>query len=142
MSNAPGGVSSTGAPGSLNQFTQAASSTSRPQPKQPFAIAGSIASSSVTGDEFTSDMRDRQARGKDPYHSGDGSDDSSLSDHGSGLRLGKGRPERVDFAQTERRRQAVAFLDDPELLTSYCQAKDISMAEARLHFTAMLCGYD
>lgn len=46
-------------------------------------------------DHFTPQMRDRQARGKDPYRSGDGSDGGNLSDHdsrtGSKLRLGKGR---------------------------------------------------
>jgi hypothetical protein len=37
-------------------------------------------------------MRDRQARGKDPYHSGDGSDGGNLDDGEPGkLRLGHGR---------------------------------------------------
>ncbi|AEO61742.1 hypothetical protein MYCTH_2312249 [Thermothelomyces thermophilus ATCC 42464] len=51
--------------------------------------------SSFMDDDFTPEMRDRQARGKDPYQSGDGSDGGSLSDRESGsgtrLRLGSGR---------------------------------------------------
>lgn len=31
---------------------------------------------------FTPEMRDRQARGKDPYRKGDGSEDSDESDEG------------------------------------------------------------
>lgn len=59
---------------------------------QPFLGSGSAASSSAVGDAFTSQMRDRQARGKDPYHSGDGSEDGNVSDRDAGkLRLGKGR---------------------------------------------------
>ncbi|KAL2193464.1 hypothetical protein P885DRAFT_45133 [Corynascus similis CBS 632.67] len=54
----------------------------------------STTSSSVY-DDFTPEMRDRQARGKDPYQSGDGSDGGNLSDRESGsgtkLRLGSGR---------------------------------------------------
>ncbi len=91
MSNAPGGAPSTGTPGPSAQATHMASSTARTHPMVRFASTGSMASSSVTGDDFTPEMRDRQARGKDPYHSGDGSDDGNLSDHETGLRLGKGR---------------------------------------------------
>ena len=46
-------------------------------------------------DTFTPQMRDRQARGKDPYHSADGSDNGDASDHdlraGRKIRLGEGR---------------------------------------------------
>ncbi|KAK3986218.1 hypothetical protein QBC44DRAFT_333618 [Cladorrhinum sp. PSN332] len=37
-------------------------------------------SPSASGETFTPQMRDRQARGKDPYTSGNGTDDSDLSD--------------------------------------------------------------
>jgi hypothetical protein len=76
--------------GVLNPGTPA-----RSQFNQSFMSSGSPASSSAMGDNFTDQMRDRQARGKDPYHSGDGSDDGSLTDRESGtgsrLRLGHGR---------------------------------------------------
>jgi len=103
-------------------------------------------SSSVTGETFTPQMRDRQARGKDPYHSGEGSDASDLSDRdtstASRLRLGSSRLEKEDFTRTERRNKAEAYLDSPELLMMYAQSTEDSMAGARLHFTRMLCGYE
>ena len=47
------------------------------------------------GETFTAQMRDRQSRGKDPYHSGDASDASDSERDsppaGSRLRLGSGR---------------------------------------------------
>ncbi|KAK0674519.1 hypothetical protein QBC41DRAFT_2164 [Cercophora samala] len=119
--------------------------------------SGSLSSSSnddEDGDAFTSVMSDRQARGKDPYHSGDGSEASDLSDRESGvspskLRLGGGgggggggRPEREDFASRELRQKAIAFLDNPELLMMYAQSTGDSIPGARLHFMRMLCGYD
>jgi len=106
---------------------------------------GTAASSSAMDDDFTPKMRDRQARGKDPYQSGDGSD-GNLSDRepGSGarLRLGNGRVEKEDFARVESRQKAIAFLENPELLMMYAQSTGDSIAAARLHFTKMLCGYD
>lgn len=45
-------------------------------------------SPSASGENFTAQMRDRQARGKDPYTSGNGTDDSDMSDHD--LRFGSG----------------------------------------------------
>ncbi|KAL2015017.1 hypothetical protein VTK56DRAFT_6527 [Thermocarpiscus australiensis] len=94
---------------------------------------------------FTPQMRDRQARGKDPYHAGDGSDDADLGDGESGarvrLRLGSGRVEQEDFSTLERRQKAIAFLDNPELLMMYAQSTGDSIPGARLHFMKMLCGY-
>ncbi|KAK4250104.1 hypothetical protein C7999DRAFT_29350 [Corynascus novoguineensis] len=102
--------------------------------------------SSSLYDDFTPEMRDRQARGKDPYQSGDGSDGGNLSDRESGsgtrLRLGSGRVEKEDFARIESRQKAIAFLESPELLMMYAQSTGDSIAAARLHFTKMLCGYD
>jgi hypothetical protein len=64
----------------------------RTQFNQSLMGSGSPAPSSATGDHFSAQMRDRQARGKDPYHSGDGSDGGNLSDGEPGkLRLGHGR---------------------------------------------------
>ena len=87
---------------------------------------GSSAASSA-GDAFTSEMRDRQARGKDPY--GSGHDDGDLNGGESGatpLRLGRGRyvipfipsssilslPRRASTIDTNPHRStANAFLD-------------------------------
>ncbi|KAK1761460.1 hypothetical protein QBC47DRAFT_356535 [Echria macrotheca] len=110
----------------------------------------SSSAGSAAGDAFTSQMRDRQARGKDPYHSGDGSEGSDdLSDRegtttttGGRLRMGSGRFEKEDFARAERRDQAAAFLDNPELLMMWAQSTDNSIPGARLHFMKMLCGYE
>ncbi|KAK4101047.1 hypothetical protein N658DRAFT_507359 [Parathielavia hyrcaniae] len=128
--------------GVVNTVTSAGS-----QFNQTFLSSGSPASSSAAKvDNFTSEMRDRQARGKDPYHSGDGSDDGSLTDRESGpgsrLRLGTGRVEKENFARVERRQKAIAFLDNPELLMMYAQSTGESIPAARLHFTKLLCGYD
>ncbi|KAK0651230.1 hypothetical protein B0T16DRAFT_74941 [Cercophora newfieldiana] len=116
------------------------------QQRQASYMTQASSSSSVTGESFTPQMRDRQARGKDPYHSGEGSDGSDLSDRetnaGSRLRMGGSRLEKEDFSRTERRNKAEAYLDSPELLMMYAQSTEDSMAGARLHFTRMLCGYD
>ena len=73
-------------------------STGYPQPRQPSYMTQASSSSSVMGDAFTPQMRDRQARGKDPYHSADGSEASDLSDRetagagaGARMRPGSGR---------------------------------------------------
>ncbi|KAL2149446.1 hypothetical protein VTH82DRAFT_8097 [Thermothelomyces myriococcoides] len=99
--------------------------------------------SSFMDDDFTSEMRDRQARGKDPYR---GSDNSDSSDRETGsatrLRFGNSRVEKEDFARVEKRQKAIAFLENPELLMMYAQSTGESIAAARLHFTKMLCGYD
>ncbi|KXX82759.1 hypothetical protein MMYC01_200728 [Madurella mycetomatis] len=109
---------------------------------QSSMIPSSAASSSVMSENFTPQMRDRQARGKDPYHSGDGSEDGDLSDRESKLRLGCGRVEKEDFARVELRQKAIAFLDNPELLTMYAQSTGNSIPGARLHWTKVLCGFD
>lgn len=90
--NAPSGNAS----GSMMYgFPNPGSVAGRSQFSQSFASPGSPASSSNVDDSFTCQMRDRQARGKDPYQSGDGSDGGNLSGRESGLgtklRLGSGR---------------------------------------------------
>ncbi|KAK0706521.1 hypothetical protein B0T26DRAFT_458467 [Lasiosphaeria miniovina] len=106
----------------------------------------SASSSSVMDDAFTPQMRDRQARGKDPYHSGEASEGSDLSDREtnptSKLRLSSVHAKKEDFARTERRQKAVTYLDNPELLMMYAQSTEDSLPGARLHFMKMLCGYD
>ncbi|KAK4241357.1 cecdcb10-78c0-46c6-b0b7-dd05d15faac3 [Achaetomium macrosporum] len=102
----------------------------------------SSTSSSAVGDTFTPQMRDRQARGQDPYHSGDVSDDGDFNDAATKLRLGNGRTEKEDFFKVERRQKAIAFLDNPELLMMYAQSTGDSIAAARLYWTKVLCGYE
>lgn len=66
-----------------------ASPAPRRQPNQSFP--GSTSSSAMDG-TFTAEMRDKQARGKDPYQSGDGSDNElHEADTGAMLRLGHSR---------------------------------------------------
>ncbi|KAK4227960.1 hypothetical protein QBC38DRAFT_443185 [Podospora fimiseda] len=93
-----------------------------------------------SGEAFTSEMRDRQARGKEQY---DGSDDTDLSDRD--LRFGSSSSNRLkkeDFAQAERRRTAISYLDSPEKLTIWAQSTGDSIAGARHHWMKVLCGYD
>ncbi|KAK3683738.1 hypothetical protein B0T22DRAFT_259548 [Podospora appendiculata] len=121
-------------------------------PRQPSItqprLSLSASSANDGGDPaFTPRMRDRQARGKDPYQSTDGSDDNSdLSDGETDIslrgRIGNGRIGKEDFAATERRQKAIAFLENPELLMMYAQSTGDSVAGARYHFTKMMCGYD
>ncbi|KAK4150188.1 hypothetical protein C8A00DRAFT_37224 [Chaetomidium leptoderma] len=153
MSMSPGGPpanpstsGSASASASAYGFPNPASLAGRPQFNQAFMGPGSAASSSAMDDQFNTQMRDRQARGKDPYQSGDGSDDGTLSERESGagtkLRLGNGRVEKEDFSRLEARQKAIAFLDNPELLMMYAQSTGDSIPAARLHFTKILCGYD
>ncbi|KAH9907895.1 hypothetical protein F4778DRAFT_452833 [Xylariomycetidae sp. FL2044] len=85
---------------------------------------------------FTAEMRDRQARGKDPYEASDGSSDStgtSADDRG-----GRGEP----FAVLDRRRVAAQVLNNPELLMTAAQRDDESIPATRLRYTRMLCDFD
>ncbi|KAK3304397.1 uncharacterized protein B0T15DRAFT_494860 [Chaetomium strumarium] len=99
-------------------------------------------SSSALDDTFTPQMRDKQARGQDPYNSGDVSDEGDFKDAAAKFRLGNGRIEKEDFFRVERRQKAIAFLDNPELLMMYAQSTGNSVAGARLHWTRVLCGYE
>ncbi|KAI1083735.1 hypothetical protein F5B20DRAFT_347992 [Whalleya microplaca] len=67
-------------------------------------------------DTFTPEMRDRQARGKDPYESSDSSDWT-----GGPLRYQAGGGKDEPFSILERRRIAAQVLDSPELLMMAAQ---------------------
>jgi hypothetical protein len=143
MPTTPNASSSNPSSSTMYGFPNPGSAAGRSQFSQAFATPGSPASSSnVDGNNFTRQMRDRQARGKDPYQSGEGSDGGRESGSGTTLRLGSGRVEKEDFSRVERRKKAITFLDDPELLMMHAQSTGESIAAARLHFTKMLCGYD
>ncbi|KAG5982922.1 hypothetical protein E4U55_001122 [Claviceps digitariae] len=81
--------------------------------------------------EFTPLMRDRQARGKDPYQ----------EEGGEGVVLGRGS-HAESFEDREKRGFALAVLDCPEQLMMFAQSRDDSIPGQRLRFTAMLCGFD
>ncbi|KAK4190190.1 hypothetical protein QBC35DRAFT_449580 [Podospora australis] len=130
----PGGSSSSAAAaGFQSQFGQSFMST-----------ISTTSSSSALGDSFTPKMRDRQARGKDPYGSEDGSGGSDMSDGEGRLRL---RPseqgaQKEDYTSRERRERAQGFLNNPELLMMYAQSSGLTVPGARLHFMKILCGLD
>ncbi|KAI0013212.1 hypothetical protein F4779DRAFT_441780 [Xylariaceae sp. FL0662B] len=86
-------------------------------------------------DVFTPEMRDRQARGKDPYESSDSSD---WTGGPLGYRAGGGKDE--PFSILERRRVAAQVLDSPELLMMAAQRDNQSMPATRLRYQRMLCG--
>ncbi|KAJ9141934.1 hypothetical protein NKR23_g7630 [Pleurostoma richardsiae] len=107
---------------------------------KPWAAATSASSS--TAEAFTPEMRDRQARGKDPYQLSDGSDDDSAHERGTKMRLGGGRLNKEPFARTERRDFAATVLDSPELLMMFAQSSGDSIPATRLRFMRIMCGYD
>ncbi|KAK8006351.1 hypothetical protein PG991_012648 [Apiospora marii] len=112
---------------------------------------------STSADGFTPEMRDRQARGKDPYH--DSGDDSEGA---SGDWGGRNRGSRDEsYAYIEQRRHAAQILDNPELLMTNAQREgdqwrqwpeglllllparlrsSLSIPATRLRYTRMLCG--
>ncbi|KAI5863495.1 hypothetical protein GGS23DRAFT_536542 [Durotheca rogersii] len=90
-------------------------------------------------DGFTAKMRDRQARGKDPYESSDGGSD--WIGERNRYRIG-GNGEEESFASIERRRVAAQVLDSPELLMMAAQRDNESIPATRLRYTRMLCGFE
>ncbi|KAI1471350.1 uncharacterized protein F4812DRAFT_413654 [Daldinia caldariorum] len=102
-------------------------------------VAGAAGTATMTDDEFTADMRDRQARGKDPYESSDAS--SNWTPEGTRKhRAGGGKDE--SFSMTERRRVASQVLDSPELLMMAAQRDNESIPATRLRYIRMLCGFE
>ncbi|KAI1422094.1 hypothetical protein F5Y12DRAFT_650887 [Xylaria sp. FL1777] len=119
---------------------------------------------------FTPEMRDRQARGKNPYHSdsedsdwapgqgsrsGDGSGDGSGDSGGGGGTSGNassqgnagpprvGAPKRDEaFAVYDRRRVASQILNSSELLMMAALRDDQSIPATRLKYTRVLCGVE
>ncbi|KAI1376048.1 hypothetical protein F4677DRAFT_420134 [Hypoxylon crocopeplum] len=101
--------------------------------------AGSTTGASAPDDTFTDEMRDRQARGKDPYESSDASSEWT-TDGTRKYRAGGGKDE--PFAVLERRRVAAQVLDSPELLMMAAQRDNESIPATRLRYTRMLCGFE
>ncbi|KAI0425701.1 hypothetical protein F5Y09DRAFT_321056 [Xylaria sp. FL1042] len=119
------------------------------------------AASSSASTSFTPEMRDRQARGKNPYHSdsedsdwvpgpenrsgGEGSGGSS-NDSAQG-NLGPARDGRYttkgddeSFAVYDRRRVAAQILHNHELLVMAAVRDEQSIPATRLKYTRVLCG--
>ncbi|KAF4955572.1 hypothetical protein FSARC_11820 [Fusarium sarcochroum] len=90
--------------------------------------------------EWTPEMRDIQARGKNPYSKGDGSEDSDGSD-AEPMRLG-GRHLTESHIERERKGEAMYVLDNPEALMAHAQASGDSITGQRLRFMRQLCGFD
>ncbi|KAH6990527.1 hypothetical protein BKA56DRAFT_667088 [Ilyonectria sp. MPI-CAGE-AT-0026] len=90
---------------------------------------------------FTPEMRDRQARGKDPYFKDETSEDSDSSDDDP-LTLGLGAPIIESFADRERKGEAISVLDHPETLMAHAQANDDSISGQRQRFMRQLCGIE
>ncbi|KAH6996855.1 hypothetical protein EDB80DRAFT_135473 [Ilyonectria destructans] len=90
---------------------------------------------------ITPEMRDRQARGKDPYFKVETSEDSDTSDDGP-MMLGRGGPVIESFADRERKGEAISILDNPENLMAHAQANDDSISGQRLRFMRQLCGIE
>ncbi|KAI1210274.1 uncharacterized protein F4807DRAFT_422709 [Annulohypoxylon truncatum] len=91
-------------------------------------------------ESFTPEMRDRQARGKDPYESSEGSGGDWPSEGGKKYRKGGSRKEA--FSTVERRRMASQVLDSPELLMMAAQRDNESIPATRLRYMRMLCGLE
>ncbi|EXU99830.1 hypothetical protein X797_006959 [Metarhizium robertsii] len=111
----------------------------------PTGSASRTAAAAAAGAECTPEMRDRQARGKDPYK-----DSDSDYDDGPERRVRLGRGVKTEpFEDKERRGFALSVLDSPESLMMYAlSAGDVgppsfqSVPGQRLRFTAMLCGFE
>ncbi|KAI0885341.1 uncharacterized protein GGS22DRAFT_163466 [Annulohypoxylon maeteangense] len=111
-----------------------------------FGTARPPAGMPVPGDaapveSFTPEMRDRQARGKDPYDSSEGSSGDWPSESGKNYRKG-GSSRNEAFSTVERRRMAAQILDSPELLMMAAQRDNDSIPATRLRYMRMLCGLE
>ncbi|KAI1279747.1 hypothetical protein F5Y07DRAFT_357698 [Xylaria sp. FL0933] len=117
---------------------------------------GSKHSAATASTSFTPEMRDRQARGKNPYHSdsedsdwapgpsnrsgGEGSGSSSAQSNIGPARAGGKKPDDEPFAVYDRRRVASQILNNPELLVMAAVRDEQSIPATRLKYTRILCG--
>ncbi|TRX89146.1 hypothetical protein FHL15_009959 [Xylaria flabelliformis] len=105
---------------------------------------------STASSAWTPEMRDRQARGKNPYNAdsddsdwgpgGQGSGSSSAADVGP-QRVGAPKP-KDRFAIYERRRIASQILNSTELLMMAAVRDDESIPATRLKYMRVLCGLE
>ncbi|KAI0181512.1 hypothetical protein GGR52DRAFT_524924 [Hypoxylon sp. FL1284] len=102
-------------------------------PGQPGGAGGVVDDDDVV---FTEEMRDRQARGKDPYES---SNDSSAWSSEVSRYPADVRKDKISFAVRQRRRIAVQVLSSPEMLMMAALRDNESIPATRLRYTRMLC---
>ncbi|KAI8719160.1 hypothetical protein NCS52_00696400 [Fusarium sp. LHS14.1] len=90
--------------------------------------------------EWTPEMRDQQARGKDPNKEEE-EPPRNKADESEALKIG-GRHHEESALERERKGEALSILDNPEALLAYAQANGDSVTGQRVRFLRQLCGYD
>ncbi|KAM6537175.1 hypothetical protein FALCPG4_003117 [Fusarium falciforme] len=90
--------------------------------------------------EWTAEMRDRQARGKDPTKEEEQPEPSKTKDSDA-LQIG-GRHYEESHLEKERKGEALSVLDNPEALLAHAQASGDSVTGQRVRWLRQLCGYD
>ncbi|KAI5462292.1 hypothetical protein BGZ63DRAFT_209815 [Mariannaea sp. PMI_226] len=90
---------------------------------------------------FTQEMRDRQARGKDPYRTEEEEREDEAYRLG-GYRFEQENEEKESAAELERRGAIMAILDHPEHLMASAMSNGNSIPRERTRLLAMLCGFD
>lgn len=101
---------------------------------------------------WTEQMRDRQARGKNPYSEESDVSDGEPSRLGPQYRASAARPCSADtdscspmfetHIERERRGEAMYILDNHAALMAHAQATGDSIAGQRLRFMRQLCGFE
>ncbi|KAF5680648.1 hypothetical protein FDENT_8346 [Fusarium denticulatum] len=101
---------------------------------------------------WTEQMRDRQARGKNPYSEESDVSDGEPSRLGPQYRASAARPCTADadscspmfetHIERERRGEAIYILDNHAALMAHAQATGDSIAGQRLRFMRQLCGFE
>ncbi|RSL60879.1 hypothetical protein CEP54_006508 [Fusarium duplospermum] len=90
-------------------------------------------------EDWTPEMRDRQARGKEPEKEEESA--SVRSADTSNSEVGYRHYEETQW-EKERRGEALSVLDNPEALLAHAQANGDSVTGQRARFLRLLCGYD
>ncbi|PSR90548.1 hypothetical protein BD289DRAFT_452334 [Coniella lustricola] len=91
---------------------------------------------------FTAGMRDRQARGKDPYLPETTLPAAIAHRTPSMARMPPAKHPKEPFQRTERRDWAETVLDNPELLMMYAHSSGDTLPVTRLRFKKIMCGLD
>ncbi|UPK98547.1 hypothetical protein LCI18_009482 [Fusarium solani-melongenae] len=95
--------------------------------------------------DWTAEMRDKQARGKDPSKEEELPEPPEMKDSDQAspdqLKIG-GRHAEESHLERERKGEAMSVLDNPEALLAYAQASGDSVTGQRLRWLRQLCGYD
>ncbi|KAI0555961.1 hypothetical protein F4679DRAFT_578083 [Xylaria curta] len=123
------------------------------QPRVNSPKAGSSKNGGTASSAWTPEMRDRQARGKNPYNAdsddsdwvpgqgGNGSSSAAAAANVGAQRVGAPKP-KDRFAVYERRRIASQILNSTELLMMAAVRDDESIPATRLKYMRVLCGLE